>query len=151
MASNIESSNYSERVVPSLSYFIAGLVIPMISGLIALPFVDELLWLVPTITYGTYVGIGLYLAPRVVITNDSLTVGKATIPRQFVGLTRDIPVAERFAERGSKLDPKAYIRFQVGVAGLVKVEIKDPEDPTPYWLFATRNPDLVTAYLNRAY
>lgn len=149
MTTNSQPPIYQERVIPGLSYFIAGLVIPMISTLISMPFLDEFLWIVPTVTYGTYIAVGLVLAPRIEVNADYLRVGKATIPRKFITTATEIPTAQRFSERGAKLNPAAYFRFQVGVNGLAKVEIRDPEDPTPYWLFATRHPDIIAGYLNR--
>ncbi len=55
---------------------------------------------------------------------------------------------DQFLERGHKLSTLAYTRFQIGVKGLVKVELQDENDPTPYWLVATKHPEVLAGYLN---
>jgi hypothetical protein len=95
------------------------------------------------------VAIGIGLAPTVSLSDKYLQVGRANISTNLISKASEIPASEAFMERGAKLNPKAYFRFQLGVKGLVKVEINDPADPTPYWLFASRNPDLVVGYLNK--
>ena len=140
---------YSERVLPGAAYYLAGLVIPTISTLIALPFLDDLLWLVPALTYGVYLALGILFAPAIKITSQDLQVAKASLPLSFVSDAKEIAVSETFLERGPKLNAKAYFRFQVGVKGLVKVRVNDSNDPTPYWLFSSRNPDLVVRFLNK--
>jgi len=149
MTKNLSEIQYRERVLPGLSFFLSGLALPFISTLIALPFIEELLWLVPTATYAAFLGFGFLLAPVITITKDYLAVGKATIPRSVIGHAIEIKASDAFAERGPKLKANAYIRFQIGVKGLVKIEVLDESDPTPYWLFASRNPDLVISYLNK--
>jgi hypothetical protein len=47
------------------------------------------------------------------------------------------------------LDTRAFTRFQIGVKSLVKIELVDPQDPTPYWLIATRNPEVLAGLINK--
>ena len=40
----------------------------------------------------------------------------------------------------------AFLMLRAWVGPVVRVEITDPDDPTPYWVFSVRNPEaLVTA------
>jgi hypothetical protein len=68
-------------------------------------------------------------------------VGKAKLPLKLAGRTLSIPQTEAFAERGPKLDSRAYLALQSSKRGLIKLEIVDPADPTPYWLFSTGDPN----------
>ena len=86
-------------------------------------------------------------APVIEVTQDDFSVGHATAPRSVLGEALSIARVDAFAERGVKLSPAAFIRFQVGVKGLVKVEIRDENDPTPYWLVATNKPKALVAAL----
>jgi len=147
MSNSSQIPPYKERVLPGLAYFASTSVIPIISYLVALPFGEFL-------SYGIALGLetiivllGLVNAPAIAISSKDLTVGKATIDRKFVSQAEIIPATESFVARGRGLDPRAYVRFQFGVKGLVKISLNDGNDPTPYWLVSTRNPELVVQRL----
>ena len=77
-----------------------------------------------------------------------LQVSRAVIATKHLGLAYVVERQDQFSERGQKLSTLAYTRFQIGVKGLVKIEIVDESDPTPYWLVATRHPEVLAGYLN---
>jgi hypothetical protein len=54
------------------------------------------------------------------------------------------------AERGPNLDARAWTRFRAGIGAVVRLEIVDDADPTPYWLFSTRRPELLVSALRSA-
>jgi hypothetical protein len=85
----------------------------------------------------------------IVLQQGSLRVGSAVIPVQYLGAAFVISNQDAFAERGRNLNPRAFTRFQIGVNQLVKIEITDLEDPTPYWLISTRNPELLVSFLRK--
>lgn len=87
------------------------------------------------------------LAPVIRIDDQILMVGKAQISRKLIGKAEVIPITEAFAEKGPRLDARAYLALQGSIRGLVKVEITDPSDPTPYWLFSSAHPEEVVASL----
>ena len=84
---------------------------------------------------------------RVTIDVDELYVANARIERRFIVAADVVSADEGFAARGRDLDPGAWIHFQGSVKTLVRVWIQDPSDPTPYWLFSTRNPEKIKAIL----
>jgi len=126
--------------VPGTSFYLATLFVPTALFLIVLAFDD--LWALVTFTASEVVIIALSiaLAPSIEVSTTSLKVGRAMVPRTFVGNISVIPKSEVFAERGPNLDIRSYALFQIGVRELAKLEIIDPKDSTPYWLFSTRNP-----------
>ncbi|MEV7997464.1 DUF3093 domain-containing protein [Pseudarthrobacter oxydans] len=87
--------------------------------------------------------------PSIVVTRKTLTVGRATIERRFVGAVQPFQGGEATAERGTRLNGLAYLCIRGWIDPVVKVEITDPSDPTPYWLTSTRRPDELTAALSR--
>ena len=134
-----QATNYSERVLPHWSAVLPVLVIPPISFLTLLPFSSEAgLVLGVTLSLGVLAAIW-FAAPQIAIDEQHLEVGSATLPRKFIGNVELIPASQAFVERGVNLSPAAYASFQASVKTMVKVEVTDPEDPTPYWLFSTRN------------
>jgi hypothetical protein len=84
---------------------------------------------------------------RIVVTDSTLRVSNASIDRKHISNVVVIAKDEAFAARGRDLDPRAWIHFQGSVPTLIRVVISDPADPTPYWLFSTRNPEKIKKVL----
>ena len=80
------------------------------------------------------------ISKRIVVTDQELIVGKARIPRGVLGKVTVIEKSEQFAEKGPKLDARAYVALKA-LDGLVKIENTDAIDPTPYLLISTRRPE----------
>lgn len=88
------------------------------------------------------------LSKRIVVTSSELVIGKARIPRTVLGRATAIEPTEHFAEKGPKLDARAFVALKA-LDGLVRIENTDVADPTPYILVSTRRPEqLVTALSN---
>ncbi|TLM86665.1 DUF3093 domain-containing protein [Pseudarthrobacter sp. NamE2] len=88
--------------------------------------------------------------PGIVVTQDSLTIGRATIERRFLGAVEQFRGEEATAERGTRLNGLAYLCIRGWIDPVVKIEITDPADRTPYWLASTRHPDKLAAALIRS-
>lgn len=94
---------------------------------------------------GTLLVVGIWttlflFAPIVQVTKSEFSAGQAVIDRKFIGEVEIIDKDRIFHERGPGLNPAAFRLFQGTVQQGVKVEILDPQDPTPYWLISTRKP-----------
>ncbi len=87
--------------------------------------------------------------PTILVTEDALTVGRASIERKFVGTVEQFRGEEATAERGTRLNGLAYLCIRGWIDPVVKIGITDPADRTPYWLTSTRRPDQLTAALSR--
>lgn len=81
-----------------------------------------------------------FLSPVIRVREASLSVGVASIHRSLLGAVEVIPKEQIFQERGPKLEPAAFKVFQGTVKTAVKIQIRDSEDPTPYWIVSTRKP-----------
>lgn len=79
----------------------------------------------------------------------SLRVGPATLPVRLVGGVRLIDAGDKQQALGPDLDPAAYLVHRWWIKRMVRVEVADPEDPTPYWLFSVRNPRRLLEQLGR--
>jgi uncharacterized membrane protein len=86
--------------------------------------------------------------PAIVVTETSLTVGRASIERRFVGSVEAFRHDHATAERGTRLNGLAYLCIRGWIDPVVKIQITDPSDQTPYWLTSTRHPDQLTAALS---
>ncbi|WP_233555871.1 DUF3093 domain-containing protein [Galactobacter caseinivorans] len=86
-------------------------------------------------------------APTIAVNEQTLSVGRASIERQFLGeVTGHRGESARY-ERGRGLHGLAFMCFRGWVDPVVKVIITDPRDETPYWLFSTRRPEELIAAL----
>lgn len=85
--------------------------------------------------------------PRITVTADSLQVGRAHIERKFIGDVETFTGEDATAQRGPKLNGLAYLCIRGWISPVVKIQITDPSDPTPYWLASSRRPEKFKAAL----
>ena len=141
---------YREKLWPAPWLFIStALVIPA-SLLVFLPI-------------NVFVGIGsaitLYLsclagllasATKIEVTTTELIAGKARLPVNIIGSIDGFRGAEATLERGPRLDARSFLVIRGWVDPVVRIELVDPNDPVPYWLVSTRNPEAVSKAIDHA-
>jgi hypothetical protein len=88
-------------------------------------------------------------APVLEMTEEMFSARGAKIELKLLGKAEIVAQDEVFAELGTKLDARAWLSIQASIKGLVKVQVLDKNDPTPYWLISTRNPEKLVNLLNR--
>lgn len=138
---------YRERLwAPPALYLATALVIPA-SLLVFLPI---------SVLAGVLVAAGMeigvlvllwVLAPTIEVTDSEFRAGRARLPRALAGTAEAFDGAAATEQRGPALDARAWTLFRGYVRGVVKVEVRDEADPTPYWLVSTRHPEAVVAAL----
>lgn len=139
---------YRERVIPGPGAFIPLSLIPPTGYLTLTPINAQLGIFIGVLGALIAVFLLIWLAPVIELSNESLRVGKAVIPRSALGQATPIAADEAFAERGPKLNALAFIKFQPTVKTLIKIEVTDPQDPTPYLLISTRRAVALANKLN---
>ncbi|MGO4583421.1 DUF3093 domain-containing protein [Arthrobacter sp. 2RAF6] len=87
--------------------------------------------------------------PAIVVDRDTIHVGRATIQREFVGAVTAYRKDEATAERGTRLHGLAFLCLRGWIDPVVRIEITDPADRTPYWLTSTRRPEELLAALSK--
>lgn len=141
---------YRERLWPAPWLFLStALVIPA-SLLVFLPI-------------NIFVGIGsaivLYLgclalllsaATKIEVTHDEVIAGKASLPIGVIGSVYGARGAEATLERGQQLDARSFLVIRGWIDPVVRIELVDPNDPVPYWLISSRNPEAVSAAIVEA-
>lgn len=131
---------YRERLWPAWWVFVAtALVIPA-SLLVFLPISVIAGYISAAVLYGAIVVALLATTPVIEVTDGMLRAGRARIERSFVGDVTVHDGADAFAERGTRLDARAWLLLRPWLPALVRVELTDADDPTPYWLVSTRRP-----------
>jgi|SRR6185437_16768023 hypothetical protein len=92
----------------------------------------------------------LVSAPVIRVTTAELTAGHARIPLEFIGEPQSFSGEEATMERGQRLDARAWLLIRGWIKPVVKVPVLDVDDPAPYWLISTRNPDQLVRVLDEA-
>lgn len=85
--------------------------------------------------------------PTIIVTDTSLRVGRAEVDRRFVGEVEAFTGPAATEQRGTKLSGLAYLCFRGWISPVVRIEITDEADRTPYWLTSTRRPQQLVAAL----
>jgi len=138
---------YRERLAPSFWIYLAtALVIPA-SLLVFAPINIYAGIICALVLFVGSVALLVGLAPVIVVTDETLTAGKATIPLNLLGTPETFTGSAATIQRGQKLDTRAWLCMRGWVDPVVKIPLEDPNDPTPYWLVSTRNPKGLSAAL----
>jgi hypothetical protein len=114
-------------VVPTtvLIFFPISLLVGVLTGIV--------LWL------GS-VGALWWFSPVIEVSNGVFRAGRAHIDADNVASIDIIDGEDARAAKGVDLDARAWLVLRPWVGPVVKVVIRDENDPTPYWLVSTKNP-----------
>lgn len=85
--------------------------------------------------------------PRITVTATTLTVGRASIERKYLGAAQWFTGDDATHQRGPGLNGLAYLCIRGWISPVVRIEVTDPEDRTPYWLTSSRTPERLVAAL----
>ena len=84
------------------------------------------------------------------VKQSELKVGSAHIDRKFLGIVEPLSAQAMRQWRGPLSDPAGFMALRFWISTGVKIEIKDPLDPAPYWLVSSKKAQpLVAALLNK--
>ena len=93
------------------------------------------------------VAVSAYGSARVRVVAGSLIAGDARIPVSALGEAEALDQEEARAWRTHKADTRAHMLLRSYVRTAVRVEVTDPEDPTPYVYVSTRQPEALVKAL----
>jgi hypothetical protein len=142
----VQTLQFEERLYPSPGMYLAySLLSPMVL-LAAAPFGWPLAISLGAVTLLSVVVLASVLSPMVVFDGERLLTAKMSIPKSVIGNVSEIDSDDLRAQLGPKLDARAQLMIRGDVKTAVRVEITDPNDPTPYLIISTRRPkELVSA------
>lgn len=142
---------YEERLTAPGSWWLIAALAGVSAGLVLLPF--GLLPLVGgALVVGTLsaIAVNAYGAARIRVVNGMLVAGRARVPLSALGEAWALDAEEARAWRSHKADPRAYMLLRSYIPTAVRVEVTDPEDPTPYLYLSTRRPERLVRALSEA-
>lgn len=141
---------YRERLWPSPWVFLAtALVIPA-ALLVFLPINQTVGIITAIVLYTGCVVLLILSSPVVEVTTQQFSAGNARLPIEFAGQVTSFRTNEATLERGQRLDARAWLLLRGWVSPVVKVEVDDPQDPTPYWIVSTRRPEQIAQAIDEA-
>ena len=141
---------YRERVLPSAPNLLLPIFLFVSVVAIMLPISEP--WAIPVaaLLSAAFVTFLFVSSPVIEISETELVCKGARIDRKFLGEIAIIPKTESFEQLGQKLDARSWLAIQPSVKGLLKIEIVDETDPTPYWLLTSRNAERIKEILEKA-
>ncbi|MCQ9130857.1 MULTISPECIES: DUF3093 domain-containing protein [Streptomyces] len=138
----LSAAPYEERLTAPRSWWFVSFLVGVSMALILLPF--GTLPLLGGLVGGTAVAAVVassYGSLRIRVVGDSLIAGEARIPVAALGATEILDAEEARAWRTHKADTRAFLLLRSYIPTALKVEVTDPDDPTPYLYLSTREPE----------
>lgn len=135
---------YDERLTAPKTWWVIAALFGFSMALVFMPFgliAALIAWTAGAGLAGAYVSSQGSL--RVRVTTDLLVVGDARIPLNALGEPEVLVGEEARAWRTYKADLRAFMALRGYITTAVRVEVVDPEDPTPYVYISTRAPELL--------
>lgn len=132
---------YRERLWPNtINFVVCLLLIP--AGILALAPFNLVAGIIAGIALAAGAIVFLVVtSPVLEVTETTFRAGRARIDRAFLGEPVAFVGEQARQERGPGLDARAWLCLRGWMPDVVKVPLNDPQDPTPYWLVSTRNPE----------
>ncbi|OEJ24615.1 hypothetical protein AR457_08830 [Streptomyces agglomeratus] len=139
---------YAERLTAPRSWWIIAGLLGIAGGLMLLP-LGLLPMLGGLVAAGALAaaGVSAYGSQRIRVVGDALIAGDARIPLSALGEAEVLDAEEARAWRSYKADTRAHMLLRSYIPGALRVEVTDPDDPTPYVYLSTRDPEGLAAAL----
>lgn len=132
---------YRERLWPAWWVFLStALVIPA-ALLVFLPISPEAGVVAAIVLYSAVVVVLLATTATIEVDERELRCGRARVPLPLVKGAAAFRGEEAVAERGVRLDARAWLLLRGWIGPVIRIELDDPADPTPYWIVSTREPE----------
>lgn len=141
---------YRERIWPTPWVFVStALVIPA-SLLVFLPINFFAGAIIAIVLYGAIVMVLVATSPVISVSSGELVAGRARVPVDLISTVTAFEGEEATLQRGRMLDARAWLLIRGWVSPVVRIELSDPSDPTPYWIVSTRSPAALVAAIASA-
>ncbi|MEU5319767.1 DUF3093 domain-containing protein [Streptomyces sp. NPDC021056] len=147
----LSAAPYEERLTAPRSWWLISFLVGVSFALILLPF--GTLPLLGGLVGGTAVAAvaaSSYGSLRIRVVGGSLIAGEAKIPVTALGAAEVLDAEEARAWRTYKADTRAFLLLRAYIPTALRVEVTDPEDPTPYLYLSTREPERLAEAIKQA-
>lgn len=133
---------FRERLLPGPGAWLAAIGLGVFVGIVILPLAPLVAPGAGVLVAAVSVVLMVASAPLVEVGAGELRAGAARVPVTLLGEVTPIFSAEEMrVALGPELDARAYVCLRSWARTGLRVDLRDPLDPTPYWLVSTRRPD----------
>jgi Protein of unknown function (DUF3093) len=147
----LSATPYEERLTAPRSWWLISFLVGVSIALILLPFGTlPMLGGLAGGTAAAAVVASSYGSPRIRVVGGALIAGEAKIPVTALGEAEILDPEEARAWRTYKADTRALLLLRAYIPTALKVEVTDPDDPTPYLYLSTREPERLAEALEAA-
>jgi len=129
-----------ERLWPSPGIWIAGIGFGAGLGLVPAPVSVPAAVIVAVLGVVALITLLILTTPRLEVQDDTLIAGRARVPLSVVDTVEVLDAEQMRQARGLGLDARAYLCIRGWLPVGAKVVLRDPADPTPYWVVSSRHP-----------
>ncbi|NJP53455.1 DUF3093 domain-containing protein [Streptomyces sp. SBST2-5] len=147
----LSAASYEERLTAPRSWWLICFLAGVSLGLILLP-----LGTLPMLaglaagTAVTAVAASSYGSVRIRVVGGHLIAGEAKIPVTALGEPEILDPEEARAWRTYKADPRSFMLLRAYIPRALRIDVTDPDDPTPYVFLSTREPERLAEALRAA-
>lgn len=138
---------YQEKVRPSVGMWILVAVAALSTALMVMPVWQLGTIILPVVSFVLFAWWLNSLTLTIIVTERQLFVGEAHIDRTFVPGAVAFDGEEARQARGVDLDARAFLKIRPWAKSVVRIDLDDASDPTPYWLVSSRHPHKLAAAL----
>ena len=143
-------TTYRERLWPAPWLYLATALIIPATLLVFVPINFTVGVVVAVVFYLGITAVLVFGSASIEVTKTELVAGRARLPLQVIGDVTSFAGDEATLERGRRLDARAWLLLRGWITPVVKIEVRDAEDPTPYWLLSSRHPEAIAAAIAKA-
>jgi len=135
--------DYDERLAVPLRWWVQGTMLVAslwLAVVVALP--GAAAWLVTAVALLVLAAVLLSVgSARLTVRDGVFRAGRARIAGAHLGHATALDPESTRRLAGVEADARAFLLLRPYLKRAVRVEITDPDDPAPYWLVSTRQPD----------
>ena len=135
-------THYRERLAVPIRWWAQGTMLVAslwLAVIVAVP--GPFAWAVTGVGAALMVALFLSYGGAVLsVENGWFRAGRARVEVRFVGEVVALDAEQTRLVAGRDADARAYLLLRPYRSRAVKVTLRDPADPTPYWLVSTRRP-----------
>lgn len=140
--------SYRERIWPSPGVWAVVPLIGVTATVAILPVSTAWALVAGALVTAGLVTWGISSSPVVAVQDGALVAGRARLPLEHVGRVELWRGEQARQQRGPLLDARAHLLLRGWVDPVVTVQLTDPQDPTPYWVVSTRQPERLKGVLD---
>jgi Protein of unknown function (DUF3093) len=140
---------YQERLWPSPVIWALGAGLGALFGLVPAP-INAAAGVVTAVIGVVVIITALALTtPIISVDGEWLRAGRARIRLDLIIGPEALDADQMRMARGRELDARAYLCIRGWLPAGVRVTLQDPDDPTPYWLISSRQPERFASALGK--